>query len=119
MALHFITILRPNPAGSIEPLVSFSSPRGFETGVWFNFLAELVAPWFVFWPRLARHIAGSVIVFLQIILILSGNLSFLNWLTILPALACLTTAFGQNFFPLLSAQIGSPLLPKPILPGPC
>ena len=75
-------------------------PRVFlKMGVWYNFLAELVAPWFIFWPRLARHIAGSVIVFLQITLVLSGNLSFLNWLTILPALACFDDGFWSKILP--------------------
>jgi hypothetical protein len=68
-------------------------------GVWFNWLAELVAPWFVFWPRLARHIAGSVIVLLQLAIIVSGNLSFLNWLTILPALACFDDSFWAKLLP--------------------
>ncbi len=64
-------------------------PRGvLKGGTLFNHLAELVAPWFVFWPRLARQIAGGVIVAFQVVIILGGNLSFLNWLTILPALAC-------------------------------
>jgi len=70
-----------------------------KTGVWFNFLAELVAPFFAFWPRLARHIAGSIMVALQIILILSGNLSFLNWLTIVPVLACFDDGFWSNLLP--------------------
>jgi Lipase maturation factor len=75
-------------------------PRIFlKMGVWYNFLAELVAPWFIFWPRLARHIAGSVIVILQIILVLSGNLSFLNWLTIVPALACFDDGFWSKILP--------------------
>jgi hypothetical protein len=75
-------------------------PRIFlKIGVWFNFLAELVAPWFVFWPRIARHIAGCVIVLLQIVLILSGNLSFLNWLTIIPALACFDDGFWARLLP--------------------
>jgi len=39
-------------------------------------------------PRIARHVSGVIMIFLQIILILSGNLSFLNLLTIVPALAC-------------------------------
>jgi hypothetical protein len=68
-------------------------------GVWFNWLAELVAPIFVFWPRLARHIAGVVIVLLQVTLILSGNLSFLNWLTIIPALACFDDGFWSKVLP--------------------
>ncbi|MDP9042904.1 MAG: lipase maturation factor family protein, partial [Bacteroidota bacterium] len=75
-------------------------PRLFlKTGVWYNHLAELVAPWFVFWPRIARHIAGLIIVFLQITLLLSGNLSFLNWLTILPALACFDDGFWSRILP--------------------
>jgi Lipase maturation factor len=57
-------------------------------GVLLNHLAELVAPWFVFWPRIARLIAGCVIIGFQITIALGGNLSFLNWLTIIPALAC-------------------------------
>jgi hypothetical protein len=68
-------------------------------GVWFNWLGELVAPWFIFWPRIARHIAGSVIVLFQVSIILSGNLSFLNWLTILPALACFDDGFWARLLP--------------------
>jgi hypothetical protein len=63
-------------------------PRGvLRAGVVFNHLAELVAPWFVFWPRLARLIAGCVIVLFQMTIALGGNLSFLNLLTIVPAIA--------------------------------
>jgi len=68
-------------------------------GVWYNFLAELIAPWFIFWPRTARHIAGVVIIFLQVILIFSGNLSFLNWLTVVPALACFDDGFWSMILP--------------------
>jgi hypothetical protein len=72
-------------------------PRGIlKIGVWLNFLAELAAPWFVFWPRLAQHIAGSVIVLFQVNIILSGNLSFLNWLTIVPVLACFDDGFWSK-----------------------
>ncbi len=33
-------------------------------------------------------ILTSTVCFLQVVLIISGNLSFLNWLTIIPSLAC-------------------------------
>jgi hypothetical protein len=56
--------------------------------VLFNHLVELVAPLFLFGPRRARHAAGFLIVLFQALLILSGNLSFLNWLTIAVAVAC-------------------------------
>jgi len=75
-------------------------PRFFlRAGVLFNHAAELVAPWFVFWPRLARHLAGVVIVAFQFTLILSGNLSFLNWVTIIPALACFDDSFWKKIMP--------------------
>jgi hypothetical protein len=75
-------------------------PRGIlKAGVYFNWLAELIAPFFVFWPRIARHIAGIIIILLQLVLIVSGNLSFLNWLTIVPALACFDDGFWAKIFP--------------------
>jgi hypothetical protein len=67
--------------------------------VLFNYLAELIAPWFAFYPRCARHIAGIIMVALQVVLILSGNLSFLNYLTIIPALACFDDGFWAKLFP--------------------
>jgi hypothetical protein len=68
-------------------------------GVWFNWLAELIAPLFTFGPRLARHIAGIVIILFQLTIIISGNLSFLNWLTIIPALACLDDGIWAKILP--------------------
>jgi hypothetical protein len=70
-----------------------------EAGVVLNHVAELAAPWFVFGPRRARHVAGLAIVLFQVVLILSGNLSFLNWLTIIPALACFDDAFWARILP--------------------
>ena len=75
-------------------------PRGvLRFGTLFNHIAELGAPVFVFWPRIARHSAGVVIVLFQLTIILSGNLSFLNWLTILPALACIDDSFWARLLP--------------------
>ncbi len=68
-------------------------------GTLFNHFAELVAPWFVFWPRLARLIAGGVIIVFQITIALGGNLSFLNWLTIIPALACFDDRLWAKLLP--------------------
>ena len=88
-------------AGPLSRWFHFLPRAVLKMGVWYNFLAELIAPWFVFGPRIARHIAGIVIVLLQIILVLSGNLSFLNWLTILPALACFDDGFWSKLLPRL------------------
>jgi hypothetical protein len=68
-------------------------------GVLFNDLAELVAPWLTLGPRHVRRAAGAVIVAFQGMLILSGNLSFLNWLTIVPALACFDDGVWARLLP--------------------
>ena len=62
-------------------------------GVVFNHIVEVVAPWFVFGPRRLRLVAGVLMAAFQIVLILSGNLAFLNWLTLVPVLACFDDDF--------------------------
>ena len=97
-ALYYYFETQPIP-GPLTRWFHFLPHTALKIGVWFNWLAELVAPWFVFWPRAARHVAGSVIVLFQFVLILSGNLSFLNWLTIIPALACFDDSFWARLLP--------------------
>ena len=43
---------------------------------------ELIIPWGYFFPRRIGYIAGGLTALFQVFLILSGNLSWLNWLTI-------------------------------------
>src|SRR4029077_4729725 len=64
-----------------------------------NHFVELIVPWFSFGPRTARHIAGILLVTFQIILIISGNLSFLNYLTIIPFLACFDDTLLRHVLP--------------------
>ena len=76
------------------------APHGFQkVSVLYNHLVELVAPFFAFAPARARNVAGVLFVSFQIILIVSGNLSFLNWLTLVPALACFDDRALGRFFP--------------------
>ncbi len=93
---HFETQPLPGP---FSRWFHFLPHSALKAGIWFNWLAELAAPVFVFWPRLARHIAGVVIILFQVNIFLSGNLSFLNLLTIVPALACLDDAFWAKLLP--------------------
>ena len=97
-ALYYHFETQPIP-GPLSRMLHFMPHAMLKIGVWFNWLAELVAPWFVFGPRLARHIAGVIIVLFQFTIILSGNLSFLNWLTIIPALACFDDGFWSRVLP--------------------
>ncbi len=82
---HFETQPIPNP---LSPLFHFL-PHGVHAGgVLFNHLTELVLPFCILGPRKLRALAGVGMIAFQVVLILSGNLSFLNWLTIVPLLAC-------------------------------
>jgi hypothetical protein len=97
-ALYYQFETQPIP-GPLSKWFHFLPHTFLKLGVWFNYLAELIAPWFVFWPRLARHIAGIIIILFQLNIFLSGNLSFLNILTIIPALACFDDGFWSRILP--------------------
>ena len=63
-----------------------------------NHIIELAAPWMLLLPRDYR-VAGALLqIGFQATLICSGNLSFLNWLTVVPALALLDDRFFAAVF---------------------
>ena len=97
-ALYYHFETQPIP-GPFSRWFHFLPRAALRFGVGFNWVAELIAPLFAFGPGLARRIAGVVMILFQITLIFSGNLSFLNWLTIVPALACLDDAFWSKLLP--------------------
>jgi hypothetical protein len=82
---HFETQPIPNP---LSPFFHHLPHAVLAGGVVFNHIVEVVCPWFVFGPRRLRLIAGLMMLAFQGVLILSGNLAFLNWLTVVPVLAC-------------------------------
>uniref|UniRef100_A0A8D3C447 Lipase maturation factor n=1 Tax=Scophthalmus maximus TaxID=52904 RepID=A0A8D3C447_SCOMX len=57
-----------------------------------NHFIELVVPLFAFLGRRMCMVNGAIQILFQVVLIVSGNLSFLNWLTIVPSLACFDDA---------------------------
>jgi len=68
-------------------------------GVLYNHVVELAAPVLVFGPRRARLIGGAAMAALQLSLMASGNLSFLNWLTLVPILACFDDGLWRRVLP--------------------
>ncbi|MDE3212632.1 MAG: lipase maturation factor family protein, partial [Bacteroidota bacterium] len=97
-ALYYHFETQPLP-GPLSRWFHFFPKFVLKVGTWFNWLAELVAPWFLFWPRMTRNWAAAIIILFQLTLILSGNLSFFNWLTILPALACFDDKAWSSVLP--------------------
>jgi hypothetical protein len=96
LATHYETQPIPNPVSRTLHFMPMWFHKG---GALFNHLVELVCPWFAFGPSIARRVAGALMVAFQVILIASGNLSFLNYLTIVPALACLDDALLRRLLP--------------------
>jgi hypothetical protein len=93
---HYETQPIPNP---ISRYLNFAPHWLLKFEVAWNHFVELVVPWFSFGPRTVRHIAGVLLVTFQIFLIISGNLSFLNYLTIIPFLACFDDTFLRHILP--------------------
>jgi Lipase maturation factor len=97
-ALYYHFETQPLP-GPLSRWFHFLPHSILKIGVWFNWIAEMIAPLFVFGPRLGRHIVAIVVILFQLNLIISGNLSFLNWLTIVPALACIDDGLWSKILP--------------------
>ena len=93
---HFETQPIPNP---LSPFFHALPHWLHAAGVAFNHFVELLAPLFVFGTRRMRAFAGASMLALQVILILSGNLAFLNWLTIVPICACFDDGVWRRFLP--------------------
>ncbi|HET9931217.1 MAG TPA: lipase maturation factor family protein [Polyangiaceae bacterium] len=96
LSYHYET--QPNP-GPLSIYFHRMPDVFHRLGVLFNHAVELVAPFFVFGPRRARLVAGASIVTFQVVLILSGNLSFLNWLTLIVALSCFDDGVFARLLP--------------------
>jgi hypothetical protein len=93
---HYETQPIPNP---ISRYLHFAPAWFHKIETAWNHFVELIVPWFSFGPRHARHVAGVLLVSFQIILIISGNLSFLNYVTIIPFLACFDDTFLRRVLP--------------------
>nr|XP_035939301.1 lipase maturation factor 1 isoform X4 [Halichoerus grypus] len=64
-----------------------------------NHFLELVVPFFIFLGRRMCILHGALQILFQVVLIISGNLSFLNWLTMVPSVACFDDATLGFLFP--------------------
>jgi len=94
---HYETQPVPNP---LSRYLHFA-PHWFQAaGVLWNHFIEVVVPFFgmVIYSK-TRNTAGILMAGFQLILICTGNLSFLNWLTIVPCLACIDDSVWRRVLP--------------------
>jgi hypothetical protein len=79
---HYETQPMPNP---LSWYLHWAPQWTKTSGVLFNHFAELIVPFFYFLPQPFAGIAGVITILFQLSIIISGNLSWLNWLTLILA----------------------------------
>ncbi|HMC55098.1 MAG TPA: lipase maturation factor family protein [Gemmatimonadaceae bacterium] len=97
LVFHYETQPIPNP---ISWYLAKSPLWMNKAGVLFNHLAELIAPFGALVPvPMVARIAGAIMVLFQLSIAASGNLSWLNWLTIVVGLSCFDDAVLRHVIP--------------------
>ncbi len=96
MKFHFETQPLPNPVSPYlhrlpDPLLRF--------GVLWNHFTEIIVPFYAFFGKIMRNLGGVLFVLFQGALIVSGNLSFLNWLTIAISVSFFDDRFLKYILP--------------------
>ncbi len=97
---HYETQPMPNP---LSWYLHWAPQWMNKGGVLFNHFAELLVPFLYFLPQPIAGIAGLLTILFQLSIIISGNLSWLNWLTLVLAFSML----DSRFFGSLAARSGS------------
>ena len=82
---HHETQPMPNP---LSRLFHHGPVWFHKAGVAFSHFVQLVVPFFIFFPSPVSDVAGAFIIIHQLILVISGNYAWLNWLTIVLAILC-------------------------------
>jgi lipase maturation factor len=96
LVYHYETQPNPHP---LSWLWHQAPPWFHAFGVLVNHFTEVVVPFGLFGPRRVRIGAGVCTALFQLTLILSGNLSFLNWLTLVLTFACFDDAVWRRVLP--------------------
>ncbi len=89
-----------------QPLPTWIGWYANQLPLWFQkfscaamFAIELGAPWLIFAPRRIRFFGGAAIAFLQILILLTGNYTFFNFLTLALCLLLLDDFALQRIMP--------------------
>jgi predicted DCC family thiol-disulfide oxidoreductase YuxK len=112
-----------------QPLPTWIGWYAQQLPAWFQkfsclgmFIIELGAPWLIFTPRCPRFLGCGAIAFLQVLILLTGNYTFFNWLTLALCLLLLDDFALARFIPRkwrpsVSFQPGAKSLrwPQPVL----
>ena len=102
-----------------QPLPTWTAWYANQLPLWFQkascaamFGIELGAPFLIFAPRRLRFCGGAAIAFLQILILLTGNYTFFNWLTLALCLSLLDDFALAEIVP-LKCRRWLPFSPQP------
>jgi hypothetical protein len=85
-----------------------------QLSVVFMFVAELVAPFLIFGPRRIRFLGAGLMALLQLLILLTGNYTFFNFLAIALCLLLLDDTFLSRFLPSrLVSKLTAKVRPEP------
>jgi hypothetical protein len=73
-----------------------------------NHVAQLVVPFGLFLPQPFAAIAGGYMILTQLYLVVTGNYAWLNWITIVVAIAALPDSVLGNVLPWASTGLAAP-----------
>lgn len=111
---HYQTQPMPNP---LSWYFHWGPEWTHQAGVWVNHFAELVVPFGYFLPQPVASIAAIVTIVFQGLIMASGNLSWLNLLTIVLAIPALDDRFLAALLSGTTPQLGVPSLPHKVIVG--
>jgi Lipase maturation factor len=82
--------------------------------VLFSHFVQVVVPFALFAPQPVASVAGGLIIFHQLWLIISGNYSWLNWLTVVLGISAFSDSMLASVFPMSPPRI---VALSPVLAG--
>lgn len=95
LSIYYETQPMPNPLSWFFHRMPMWAHK---VGVLYTHFAELIVPWAVLFPGVIGIIGGIFTLLLQLIIIVSGNLSWLNYITVVLTIACFNDGFWEYFF---------------------
>jgi len=111
---HYETQPMPNP---LSWFLYWAPEWTHHAGVWFNHFAELVAPFGYFLPQPVASVAAIVTIVFQASIFASGNLAWLNALTLVLAIPALDGRLLERILPVHPPPLHQPVLPHRVIVG--
>jgi hypothetical protein len=111
---HYETQPMPNP---LSWFLHWGPEWTHRAGVWFNHFAELVVPFGYFLPQPVASVAALITIGFQASIFASGNLSWLNVLTMVLAIPALDGRLLARLFPVHAPPLEEPGIPHRALVG--